>query len=48
MTGGLDVLSLTCQTIYMQYMMLFSAMPMGIMMAACTLVGNAIGEGNIK
>ena len=40
MTGYIGVKSLATQTIYMQYVFLLSAIPMGIMMTAVTLVGS--------
>ena len=45
--GIVDSKTLGCHVVYYQYLMVLATLPMGIGMAACTLVGNRIGEGDV-
>ena len=47
MTGNIDVKTLASQIIYMQFLNLLATFAKGIIMTACILVGNKIGEDDV-
>lgn len=45
--GLINVDILACQVIYLQFIFTAGAIPLGIQLSACTLIGNQIGKQNV-